>query len=111
MKRPLHSSHRQRGVALVVSLILLALVSLAALGSMRSVALEARMSASSYDRNLGFQAAETGLREAEGLTVAATAASFPGSGCSAGYCAEPAPADAARWNDEAFVGWVDATSA
>ncbi|MEO7242547.1 MAG: hypothetical protein ABIW85_06500, partial [Variovorax sp.] len=26
-------------------------------------------------------------------------------------CAEPAPADAARWNDEAFVGWVDATSA
>ncbi len=99
-----------RGFALIVSLILLAVVMLLGLSGMRSVALESRMSAASHDRNLAFQGAETALRESEGLAVAATAGDFPNTGCSGGYCAEPDPADAARWSDDGFSGWQAATA-
>lgn len=94
-----------RGFSLIVSLILLVLVTLAALAGMRSVALESRMSAATYDRSLAFQGAETALREAEARAMAATAADFPANNCNNGYCAAPVPADPARWADDAFAGW------
>ncbi len=103
--RPAPRRRKARGFALIVSLILLALVMLLSLSGMRSVALESRMSAASHDRNLAFQGAETALREAEALAAAATPATFPSTGCSGGYCAEPAPADPARWADDSFNGW------
>jgi type IV pilus assembly protein PilX len=106
-----HRRRRQHGFSLIVSLVLLVLVTLVALAGMRSVALESRMSASSYDRNLAFQGAETALREAETRAGAATAGNFPGAGCADGYCAEPAAADAARWANEAFAGWRDTGAA
>jgi type IV pilus assembly protein PilX len=111
MKRRPHFHKPARGFSLIVSLILLVLVTMLSLAAMRSVALESRMSASSLDRNLAFQGAETALREAETRAAAATAASFPGAGCNDGFCAEPAPGDLARWADEAFAGWRDAVAA
>ena len=105
------AARRSRGFSLIVSLILLALVMLLGLGSMRSVALESRMSAASHDRNLGFQGAETALREAEARAAAATAGNFPAVDCANGYCAAPAANAAARWSNDAFAGWLDATSA
>lgn len=111
MKRLLLPRRRQRGFSLIVSLILLVIVTLVALASMRSVALESRMSASTFDRNLAFQGAETGLREAETRAAAATAGNFPGAGCADGYCAEPAAGDRARWANDAFNGWRDTTAA
>lgn len=115
MKRPKIRLSRpavsgQRGFSLIVSLVLLALVMVLGLGSMRSVALESRMSAASHDRNLGFQGAETALREAEARAAAATAGSFPNTDCSNGYCAAPAASAAARWSNEAFSGWRDAAA-
>jgi type IV pilus assembly protein PilX len=102
---------RPRGFSLIVSLILLALVTLAALAGMRSVALESRMSAAIYDRSLAFQGTETALREAEARAMAATPADFPANNCNNGYCAEPVPADPARWTDDAFVGWRNTANA
>ena len=104
------SGHRQ-GFALIASLILLVLVTVAAVASMRTVSLQSRMSATTYDRNLAFQAAEAGMREAEALAVVATEASFPVADCAAGYCAQPAPADLARWANDAFNGWQDSAVA
>ncbi len=104
-------SGRQCGFSLIASLILLVLVTLVAVASMRTVSLQSRMSATTYDRNLAFQAAEAGMREAEALSVVATEASFPVADCVDGYCAQPAPADPARWADDAFNGWKDAVVA
>jgi type IV pilus assembly protein PilX len=58
-------SHRQRGVVLVVSLIMLLVITLIAVGSTQGVVLEEKMAGNSSDRSLAFQAAESGLREAE----------------------------------------------
>jgi type IV pilus assembly protein PilX len=95
----------QRGISLIVSLVLLVLVTLIALGSMRGVVLQTRMSGTTHDRSLAFEASEAALREAERHAVTATSADFPANGCANGYCATPAVADTPRWMDTAFAGW------
>ena len=111
MNRPRHTRRREHGFSLIVSLVLLLIMTLVALAGMRSVALDSTMSAASYDRSLALQAAETALREAEARAVASTPGDFPAAGCVDGFCAQPAPADAARWTNEAFAGWRNATAA
>lgn len=96
---------RQRGISLMVSLVLLVVVTLIAVGSMRGVVMQSRMSGATHDRNLNFQAAEAALREAEDRAAAATAAHIPAAGCVDGYCAMPAVASAPRWTDSSFAGW------
>lgn len=103
---------QQRGISLIVSLVLLVVVTLLALGSMRGVVLQSRMSGSMHDRGLAFQAAEVALREAEQRALAATAADIPASGaaCSNGFCATPALNSTPRWLNSSFTGWRSATS-
>lgn len=111
--RPRNIDRRgQRGISLVVSMILLVVTTLVALGSMRGVVMQTRMSGSTHDRSLAFQAAEAALRDAETRATAATAASFPASGaaCSGGFCPQPALGDTPRWEDSAFAGWRTATT-
>ncbi|MBL8265211.1 PilX N-terminal domain-containing pilus assembly protein [Steroidobacter sp.] len=79
------SSHsQQRGVALVVSLILLVLATLIGLASVRGTNLQERMSANMYDRSLAFQRAESALRAAEdAITANWRIADLRGVDCSA----------------------------
>jgi len=56
---------RQAGVALVVSLIFLLVITIIAVAGLRSTTLQERMAGNTRDRNLAFQAAESGVREAE----------------------------------------------
>lgn len=56
---------RQSGAALVVSLIFLLVVTLIAVSSTRDTLLEEKMAGNARDRNVAFQAAESGIREAE----------------------------------------------
>jgi type IV pilus assembly protein PilX len=51
----------QRGVALVVSLVLLILVTLIGLAAVRGTTSQQRMTANFYDRSVAFQSAEAGL--------------------------------------------------
>lgn len=95
----------QRGISIMVSLVLLVVVTLIALGSMRGVVMQARMSGASHDRSLSFQAAEAALREAEARAATATAANIPAANCNNGYCATPALNATPRWQDDAFAGW------
>ncbi len=93
----------ERGVALVVVLILLIVMTLLGLAAMRGTVLEERMSANLLDRSLAFQAAEAALREGESL--AATKPTLPPSGCSAGLCSRPDPtkmSDNERWLSNGF---------
>jgi type IV pilus assembly protein PilX len=94
-------SKRQRGVALIVALILLVVMTLVGLAGMRTVTLQEKMTASTFDRSLSFQAAESALREAEALVEAATVHPVPAaispSSCTTGPC----------W--ELTTGWNTAT--
>ncbi|MEH6688553.1 MAG: PilX N-terminal domain-containing pilus assembly protein [Halopseudomonas sabulinigri] len=56
------SERRQRGAALLVSLVFLLLMSLAAVAGVRSATSQERMVANLQQRSLGFQSAEAGLR-------------------------------------------------
>jgi len=55
----------QRGAALIVAMILLAIMSLLAVTSLRGTLVQERMSANTHDRDLAFQSAEAGLRMGE----------------------------------------------
>lgn len=76
---------KQRGVALVVSLILLVLATLIGLASVRGTNLQERMSANMYDRSLAFQRAESALRAAEAaITDSGLITDLGGVDCSTG---------------------------
>ena len=107
--RSLPQRRGQRGISLIVSLVLLVMVTVVALASVRSVTLQTRMSAANQDRNLAFQAAETAMREAEDLAWANANSLVPASGCSNGYCAQTAPTATPLWEDSAFAGWRNAS--
>lgn len=56
---------RQHGAVMVVSLVILLIVTMIAVSSMQGTVLEEKMAGNSRDRNLAFQTAESGIREAE----------------------------------------------
>ncbi len=57
--------HRQRGMALLVSLVFLLLLTLIGLSSMQSATLQEKMTSSVMQRNQSFQIAEAALRVGE----------------------------------------------
>jgi len=63
--RPEQPRNRQQGAVLVVSLLFLLVLTMLGVSTMRSNAMEERMSGNLRDRNLAFQAAEAALRDAE----------------------------------------------
>jgi type IV pilus assembly protein PilX len=74
----------ERGVALVVALVLLVVATLIGLAGVRSTNLQERMSANMYDRSLAFQRAEAALRDAErAITANWQIATLGGQDCSA----------------------------
>lgn len=128
--RPMTTPRRERGAALIISLILLVLITLVGVASLRNVVLEEKMSANFYDRSLAFQAAEAALRAGEAVAAAqapnhtqSKARGTPAdatqcsSTCSGGLCSPPGYYDAGeyvpvcegRWELAGFSGWVDAT--
>jgi len=56
---------RQRGVALVVALVLLLIATMIGLAASRGSVMQERMSANTYDRSIAFQRSEAALRAAE----------------------------------------------
>lgn len=56
---------RQRGVVLIVALILLLVLTMIGVGVTQSTSLEERMAGNTRDKDLAFQAAEAGLRGGE----------------------------------------------
>lgn len=57
----------QRGVALVVALILLVVITLVGLAAVRGTIMQQRMSSNLYDRQIAFQSAEAAMRAATDL--------------------------------------------
>lgn len=61
---------RQRGIALVVALILLVVITLVGMAAVRGTIMQQRMTANEYDREIGFQNAEAAMRAAAALVAA-----------------------------------------
>lgn len=75
--------NRQRGVTLIVVLIMVLLVTLAGIAAVRSLVLEERMAANSLDRSLAVQSLENALRYAEGIAQAQSTATTVNDGFTA----------------------------
>ncbi len=110
-------SQRERGVALIISLILLTLMSLVGMASVRAISKEERMVAQTFDRSVAFQAAESALREAEGWieqagrpSPAANAdCTMMGTPNQVMACGSLATPTVPRWISSSFTDWTDAT--
>lgn len=102
----------QRGVALVVALILLVVATLIGLAATRGTMLQEKMSGNSFDRSLSFQRSEAGLRAAEAaITANWEIATLNGIDCQPGAPAAPCnivPADAFTGTS---ANWIDAAAA
>lgn len=81
---------RQRGVALVVALILLVLVTLVGLAAVGGTLMQQKMSANFYDRQVAFQSTEAAMRQAalaiQAKTTAAPAGYYDCSTASTNNC-------------------------
>lgn len=100
----------QRGVALVVALILLVVATIIGLAGARGTSLQERMSANMYDRSLAFQRAEAALRAAENaITSNADIASLGGEDCSpaSGAACTTQPATAFTGTSAGWIAVVD----
>jgi type IV pilus assembly protein PilX len=81
---------RQRGIALVPALLFLITVAILGLAALSWTVMEERMVGNTKDRNLAFQAAEAGLRDAESdILQNLNAAAVFTSTCAAGLCTTP----------------------
>ena len=108
----------ERGVALIVSLIILVLMTSFGLLAVRLITAEEKMVGHSYDRTLALQSAEAALREVEQrledagrpVQTAVGCADFDSGSSSVRICSTPAPADTPRWTDSTFTQWATASS-
>jgi type IV pilus assembly protein PilX len=101
---------KQRGVSLLIVLLLLLVMTLLGLASLRGTIMGEKSTANLYDRSLSFQATEAALREAETLVNTTAVTAYPANGqpCSNGLCARPLNVGANAW--ESNVGWRNATT-
>jgi len=114
--RPLMTNMRQRGAALLVTMVILILVTLLGITAMKTAVLQEKMSGGHADKNLAFQAAEQALRDAElHITVGLSSASSFAAGCAAGLCLAPEDgsqaADAVDWDSDDVLAYGDGTGA
>jgi type IV pilus assembly protein PilX len=80
MKVNLPMRYLQQGVALVMSLLILVLVTLLALSLMSTSIFEERMAGNARDRTLAFESAEYALREAQDVLSSPVLPAFSSSG-------------------------------
>lgn len=105
---------KQEGVALVVALILLLMVTVLALASIRGTSLQERMSANMYDRSLAFQRAEAAMRAAEDdITSHWRIADLGGVDCSptTGVACPLVPTNTFASGTGSNTNWVNVTAA
>lgn len=105
---PPRQARRQQGAVLITGLIFLLVLTMLGISAMSINALEERMAGNSRDLNLAFQAAESGLRDAELdiLNNIGPASAFDAA-CTDGLCLPPLSstplAQSIDWNDASIT--------
>ena len=96
--------HSQNGVVLFVSVIMLLLLTIMGIVTMKSSILQEKLAAGAMDQNVAFQAAESGLRDAEiYISASVTPASGFSAACTAGLCL-PSTTATSAW--AAITDWT-----
>ncbi len=101
------SARRQRGVALVMAMVFLMILTIIGVTVMSSTALQEKMAGNVQDKNLAFQAAESALRLGEqylAVTDPAALPAFTTAGTSAGHFLPAAGGTPPVWD---AVNWID----
>ncbi|WP_294771657.1 PilX N-terminal domain-containing pilus assembly protein [uncultured Rhodoferax sp.] len=103
---------KEKGVALIISLIILVIMTILGMSAIRLVTSEERMATNTYDRGLAFQATESTLKSIEELIEAEKPT--PTSGCAVAgsimACSAPAASSTPRWLDSGFTSWQNGTT-
>jgi len=100
----------QKGVVLIVALIILMAMTIISVSSMSSSTLEERMAANLKDREVAFQAAEATLRYAEDQVQAGISSGNFNTTCNGGYCQsdqQSATTYPEYWTDATLDVWND----
>jgi type IV pilus assembly protein PilX len=109
----------QRGVALIISLVLLLVMTIVGLAGIKMISGQEKMVGYAYDRSIAFQAAEATLRVVEdSIELAGTPTPSVGASCSymgtpttVMMCGAPsATATTPRWLDSSFTSWSVAST-
>ena len=102
--------HRQRGAALIVSLVFLLILTIISVASMQTATLQERMAGNMKEDTIAFQAAEAALRTGENFIANGILPSFNGTNGLFESCPDPDDDRAAclnpDWRDYASEGWV-----
>ena len=99
--------HRQRGAVLVVSLLLLLVMTVLALGASQATRMQERMAGNSRDRDLAFQSVEGGVRAGERRILKPT---NPGSGTALVGCMTAKTASSCDIYDPKLLGGTPYTA-
>ena len=105
---PKQRVRREQGAVLITGLVFLLVLTMLGISAMSINALEERMAGNSRDLNLAFQAAESGLRDAE-LDILANISPASGfdASCTNGLCLPPSAstplAQSIDWNDASIT--------
>lgn len=106
---------QQSGVALIITLLMLVLMTLLGLSSIRSGAMEQKMAVNFRDADMAFQAAEAGLRSAENDIHAATNEILPSSDGATGIWSldimDTNGNDTTSWWNEKDTAWWESNAA
>src|SRR3954471_11770084 len=99
---------RQRGMSLFPALIFLLVLAVLGVASMSSTVMEERMVGNTKDSNLAFQAAESGLRDAENdISANVTAGTLFTAACTNGLCTPPSTWPTPTSNDiSKLIDWA-----
>ncbi len=99
-----HMANSQNGAVLLVSIIILVLLTILGVVGMKSSILQEKLAAGAMDQNVAFQAAESGLRDAEiYISTSVTPASGFSAACTDGLCL-PSTTATSAW--AAIVDWT-----
>ncbi|MFT6914132.1 MAG: type IV pilus assembly protein PilX [Motiliproteus sp.] len=98
-----HAKQKQQGIALIISMIVLLVITLLGLGSVRDASMEEKMAGNIKSRTVAFQAAESALREAEHAIPGMDPDAFDGSGGLYPPLTEAWTTNAASWASSSLV--------
>ena len=103
--RTSYSQRNQQGVALVMALAFLLILTIIGVTAMTTSSLQEKMAGNAQDRNMAFQAAESALRVAENFLFVTAPGALPNFSLDTGGYYDATPVPSPRWWE--VVDWTD----
>ena len=86
MSQPVVKAHRQHGMALIITLVFMLILTIIGISALQSGITQSRMASNQQDYDLAFQAAEAALRQGESFIAEADASALSGLAADESVC-------------------------